>query len=88
MKAKDRAEKMAAVNIPCRYASGTRSQLEPKWKAKHIDEYTSGGPPMPFIQEAMVDELKYVCEHVLAGVPEQEALDTSARIIGTMCSLQ
>ena len=91
MKARELEEKMSKASISFRHADGRRVSLKPQWKSCYNDEYTNEELPLPFIQEAMLDELLYFCDHVLVGVPASEAAAKGAPVIGTRwvnCSKQ
>ena len=60
--------------IKFKYVSGESVNLQPKFKESYKDEYTGEILPHPQICDAMVDEMRYVCEHVLEGVATEDAV--------------
>ena len=67
IRAQDLEEKLADASIPFRYSDGTTVKLQPRLREKYIDEYTCGELPKAFEKEALLDDPRYVCEHVLVG---------------------
>ena len=54
-------------------------------RAQYRDEYTNGALPKEWVEEAIEEELAYLCDRVWVGIPLAEALkDPEAKSIGAI----
>lgn len=74
IKEQDLDHKVSTAKVTLKYKNGKSQAIDLKWRDVYRDEYTNDPLPLNHIKEAMLDEIKLLCDEVVEAVDVDEAL--------------